>query len=152
MLYFDKIESMSKNGKISKRLKAVSIEVNISFVLDFIEKMLPNIIHHRNLLRNYRTNINTVLTNINNLIQLWIDFSEKLTIPVNKEIQSLHWSREQKTIHSGILKFRGEKQYHPYISDDLKHDQAFVANVIENMLNEVEVSSDMALVSIERQL
>ena len=146
MLYFDKIESMSKNGKISKRLKAVSIEVNISFVLDFIEKMLPNIIHHRNLLRNYRTNINTVLTNINNLIQLWIDFSENLTVPVNKEIQSLHWSREQKTIHSGILKFRGEKQYHPYISDDLKHDQVFVANVIENMLNEVEVSSDMALV------
>ena len=90
MLYFDKIESMSKNGKISKRLKAVSIEVNISFVLDFIEKMLPNIIHHRNLLRNYRTNINTVLTNINNLIQLWIDFSENLTVPVNKEIQSLH--------------------------------------------------------------
>ena len=79
------------------------------------------------------------------MIQLWIEFSENLTVPVNKEIPSLHWSREQKTIHSGISKFRGEKQYHPYNSVDLKHDQVFVDNVIENVLNEVEVSSDIAL-------
>ena len=110
--------------------------------------MLPNIIHHRNLLKNYRSNIDIVIESIDHRVQLWLDFSENLTVPVKQEPQSLHWSKEQKTVHSGILKMNGEKQYHPYMSDDLKHDQCFVSNVVGNMVAEVNISAEMTLLIV----
>ena len=45
----------------------------------------------------------------------------------------------------------GEKTYHPYLSDDRKHNQVFVNIGIENMLNEAAISSDCYVI-IERQL
>ena len=38
-----------------------------------------------------------------------IDFSENLTVLVKEEPQSLHWSNDKITVHSGILKCRGDK-------------------------------------------
>ena len=53
------------------------------------------------------------------------------------EPQSLHWSHEEITVHSGILKVSGEKSYHPYLSDDRSHNQKFVKVVMGEMLNEI---------------
>ena len=148
MLYFKTVEETTTKGKNIKKLKALPVDANIPYVINFIEQMLPNIIHHRNLLKNYRSNIDVVIESIDHCVQLWLDFSENLTVPVKQEPQSLHWSKEQKTVHSGILKMNGEKQYHPYMSDDLKHDQCFVSNVVENMVAEVNISAEMTLLIV----
>ena len=66
--------------------------------------MLPNIIHHRNLLKNYRSNIDVVIESIDHCVQLWLDFSENLTVHVKQEPQSLHWSKEQKQYILGFSK------------------------------------------------
>ena len=42
-----------------------------------------------------------------------INFSENLSVPVTYEPQSLHWAQEQLSVHSGILKIKGNKSYHP---------------------------------------
>ena len=76
MLYFDKVESKTKKGKVVKRLKAVPVDANIPFVIDFIEKMLPKIIHHRNLLKNYRTNLGTLIESIENVKEIWFFYSK----------------------------------------------------------------------------
>ena len=76
-----------------------------------------------------------------------LDFSENITLPVNKEPQSLHWAgcKEQKT---GITKVGGTKTYHPYLSDDLTHDQAFVKTVIEEMRDSLDVQGcDTVIIS-----
>ena len=63
-----------------------------------------------------------------------------MSIPVKHEQQSLHWSHEQVTIHSGIVKLpTGDKSYHPYVSDDRKHDQHFAQSCLERMLEAPEV-------------
>ena len=64
------------------------------------------------------------------------DFAENLTVPVKFEPQSLNWSHEQITVHSGILKCAGEKSYHHYLSNNKKHDQTFVSITIKEILNE----------------
>ena len=58
----------------------------------------------------------------------------------------MHWSHQQVTIHSGIRKLKGEKSYHPYVSNDLKHDQQFVQLAITEMLSEVEIQADEYIV------
>ena len=124
---------MTKKGKKIKRLRAVPVNANIQYVLRFIDSFLSNIIHHRSLLRNYRTNIGTVLLNIDDLIELWLDFLENFTHLVKDEIQSLHWSKEQVTMHSGITKQNGINKYHPCLSDDKNHDQCFVFNTLDEI-------------------
>ena len=66
-----------------------------------------------------------------------------------EEPPSYHWDgcKEEKTIHSGITKNRdGNKTYHPYISDDLTHDQAFVRAVMEEMLGEMDIEHGSTLI------
>ena len=62
------------------------------------------------------------------------------------EPQSLHWAHEQISIHSGIIKSEGEKQYHPYLSEDKKHDQHFVHAVLQQMLQEVDFTCSECVV------
>ena len=68
-----------------------------------------------------------------------MDFSENLTLPVKKQPQSLHWSNSQVSVHSGILKMQEHKIYHAYLSDNLKHDQAFVKVVMDYMLIDINL-------------
>ena len=115
MLQFIKKEEQTRKGNVVKRLKAESVEANVSWVLNFLEELLPKIIHHRNLFKNYRTNLDTVINSIENITEVGLDFSENITLPVNKEPQSLHWAgcKEQKTVHSGITKVGGTKNIPP---------------------------------------
>ena len=45
------------------------------------------------------------------------------------------------TVHSGLRHCKGTKTYHPYISDDLTHDQAFVNIAIRDIIDEIKISS-----------
>ena len=49
-------------------------------------------------------------------------------------------------MHSAILKNSGEKSYHPYLSNDHKHDQVFVHLAIEEMLKETKINPDMHII------
>ena len=41
-------------------------------------------------------------------------------------------------ITTEIISHNSEKSYHPYLSHDFKHDQAFVECVLREMINTVE--------------
>ena len=143
--HFITVETGTTSGKMSKRLKAVSLAANMKFVVDFISELLTKIINHRNHLKHYRSTIHKFKEHFDTIF-IDIDFSENLMVPVKYEPQSLHWSHEQVTVHSGILKAQGKKSYHPYISDDRKHDQTFVHCVLENMLEEVDINPETYLI------
>ena len=137
MLHFEKQYEKTKKGKIVKRLKAVHVQASISWVMDFIEKMKPTI-HHWNQLKNVWTNINILLNSITNVAEIGLDVSENINIPVNKEPQSFHWGgfKVENTVYSVLSKSEGNRTYHPYISDDLTHKQAFVKVVGMGMLEQ----------------
>ena len=137
-----------KKGEIVKRLTPVQHNINATYLISFIEDLLPVIIHHRNHLKHYRSTIKK-FTKMMNPIYLDIDFAENLTLGMKFEPQSLHWVKIQITVHSGILKFdMFDKQYHPYISDSRVHDQAFVKLVLVKMLDSVTIPEG-AIIIIE---
>jgi len=54
MLHFQMIPYKKKNGQIVERLKPVKEDANITFVINFIQDLLANIVHHRNHLQHFR--------------------------------------------------------------------------------------------------
>ena len=44
---------------------------------------------------------------------------------------SLYWCHQQVTVHSGILKTNGSEIYHAHFSDNCKHGQVFVNDVLD---------------------
>jgi len=141
MQHFVKVKSTTKKGKEVTKLVASATDGNMLFILDFIDQLLAKMIHHRNHLHHYRYAIHKMRENVD-AVFLDVDFSENLSIPVKNEPQSLHWSHEQVTIHSGIVKLpTGHKSYHPYVSDDRKHDRHFAQISIEKMLEVPEVQA-----------
>ena len=86
----------------------------------------------------YYRNTQSIFESLFDSVSIDINFAENLTVPVKYQPQSLHWSHEQVTVHSGIMKVKSEKTYHPYFSDSLKHDQVFVKKVLEEMLSDIE--------------
>ena len=80
------------------------------------------------------------------IIVLEGDFAENFSVPVKYEPQSMHWSHEQVSIHSGITKANGEKTYHAYFSDDKVHDQVYVDLAFQEMLKEENVEMAEAII------
>lgn len=148
MMMFQKELYKTRKGVEKERLKAIKKSVDLSFISDFIEKLLFKIVYHRNILKHYRNTIQSVKTDIN-AIYLDVDFAENLTVPVKFEPQSLHWSKEQVTVHSGILKYNGHKSYHPYFSDTRVHDQVFVRLTVDEMISEVPNLNSYEAVIVE---
>lgn len=139
MMHFKKMEITTKKGKTIERLKALSTNADLTFIIEFIDKRLVKFIHHRNQLKHYRS-INKNVKEHFDAIYMDLDFSENLDVPVKFEPQSLHWCHQQVTVHSGILKVEGEKSCHPYFSNDRKHDQQFVNIVMKEMLQGVNIN------------
>ena len=133
MQHFEKAEVLMKNRKIVKHLKGVSAQANLSFITKFLEKRLSSVVHHRNQLKHYRSCLSLFKENI---IGAYIDenFSGNLSLLVKYELQDLHWSQEQITVHSGVLKFKGENSYHRYLSAKRRHDQHFAQLCILEIL------------------
>ena len=78
-------------------------------------------------------------------VSIDIDFSENLSVPLKFEPQSMHWCHKQVTVHSGILKMNGEKSYHPYLSDDIKHDNVLVDTALREMTVSIEPGQGQTL-------
>ena len=145
-MYFDKIEKLSKKGKVYKALQPINVDATLPFLIQFIDKMLPKIIHHRNQLKNFRSNVNSVTKHFDNAVLIDIDFSENLDVKTFKEPQSSHWTSHQLSVHSGILRYKGKKTYHQYFSDDINHDQSFVKIAISEMLETIELPNDATII------
>lgn len=151
--YFDKKVSTNakgeivytKEGKPSKKLVPVKEQANNQFLVQFMAKLLPEIIFHRNMLKLYRS-IKDLFLNIMQCAYIDIDFAENLTVGIKWEPQSLHWSKKQVTVHSGIFKYNAEKVYHPYVSDSRIHDQVFVKQVVEEMVDHSKLPDGVNIV------
>ena len=149
-MYFEKMEITLKSSKATERVLPIHAYVNIIELLEFFDapsgkqtkSRLTKTIHHRNLLRNFRNLKPLVLQSFPNLIYLSVDFSENLTVPVQQEPQTLHWYKEQKTIHNIVLKGIEGKSYHPHFSDDLTHAQEFVFVSLREVLDNVDFESE----------
>ena len=112
---------------------------------DACNNIPAKMIYHRNMLKYYR-NTQSVFESLFGSVSIDIDFAENLTAPVKYEPQSSHWSHEQLTVYSGIMKAKGEKSYHTYFSDSLKHDQVFAKKVLEEMLSDIEIRQETTIV------
>ena len=128
-------KEVEKDGEVKKVLTVEQKDANIVFLLSFIRELLPKIVNHRNLLRNFRTLYTKVLESFRTL-ELHVDFSENLTLHLPEEITSMYWgsAKTNISIHSGLMRQDGEKIYHPYLSDDLCHDQSFVYLSLREMI------------------
>ena len=126
----------TKKGAEHVRLEQETVKADINAVLEFIDQLLPRIIHHRNHLRHYRNCVKSYAIN-NDCVELDIDFSEKLSVPLKYEPQSMHWTNSLVIVHSGIKKSSGKKTYHTCISDDMIQDHVFVGLVLDEMLEDV---------------
>ena len=149
-MYFEKQLHVTKKGKETERLKAIKKSVNLKFLIAFIDKLLPKIVYHRNMLCHYRKTIKP-LTDALNAVHIDIDFAENLTVPVKYESQSLHWAQEQVTVHSGLIKVNGAKSYHHYFSDTNVHDHIFVKIAMDDMLSKVNNINSFDAVVIESE-
>ena len=142
--YFQKT-NITKKGKETKRLKLLETDAGMVFLVNFVDNILAKLIYHRNMLKYYR-NTRRISESLFDSLSIDINFAENLTVQVKYEPQSLHWSHEQVTVHSEIMKVKGKKTYHPYFSDSLKHDQVFVKKVLEEMLPDNEIPQESTIV------
>ena len=136
---------LNKKDQPVKRLVALKEQVDGKFLVQFLKNILPEAIHHRNMLRLYRNVKHAFIDNLGGLY-IDIDFSENLTIGIKYEPQSLHWNKLQVTIHSGLVIFNGVKVYHPYVSNCRVHDQVFIHQVLQEMFSTLEVPERIPIV------
>ena len=54
--------------------------------------------------------------------------------------------QEARYVHSGLMKYHGEKYYHPYLSDDTTNDQMFVHCALKNMFSTVDIEPGSVVV------
>ena len=146
--YFEKVPVTSKKGIVSMKYRALKKDATMNDILEFIDTFLVRFIHHRNELKHFRTTVHVIRQEFQSL-WLDVDLSENLSVPVDKEIQSLHWGKPQVTIHSGIVKFNGAKVYHPYISNSIVHDQQLVVLAIRKMIHSTQSHESAEMITIE---
>ena len=79
----------NKAGKEVKKLVAVSHHVSLEYIVTFIQKLLPNIVHHRNHLRLFR-NTKKMFMDLFLCIYMDVDFSGK----------PHHWYQVGAAIHA----------------------------------------------------
>ena len=86
---FVKIPFITKKGKEIMRLQPETSDASIDTLIEFIDELLYKIIHHRNQLKNYRSVIHK-FKELFDSVNLDVDFSEKLKVPLKYEPQSMH--------------------------------------------------------------
>ena len=146
MLHFEMMLVKTKHGDKRKRLKQVSTEATISYIVTFLQQVLPQILHHQNELKHFQSVVKDFCSQFN-AVYMDMDYSENLTILMKKQPRSLYWTQEVYSIHSGISKSKNGKIYHRTISSKKKHDQVFTNIVTKEMMSEEDVCSHDLLFS-----
>ena len=127
---------------------SVKENMDVKRLLAFIYNLLGNLIHHRNLLKHFRSCYPLMKDSLSSRsFFISADFSENLLIPLYKEPQSLHWSKKMVSIHCSVVKEGDKKSYYGHISDDVIHDQSFVISVmISTIQAEIKSFADTILI------
>ena len=164
----ENIESISEDNKITKKFsftRFIYMEINekrritpdtsplsMSEICDFILEKLPAFVKHSNshfrdciLWKIFKPNVT-----IRNSALLTIDFSENLSIPVQKEPQSLYWIRKQVSIMNGISDSE-EKTYHGHLSESRVHDQKYTKESLKRIIKAVPGQSQYVVRSENAQ-
>ena len=122
---FEYVNHETKKGEAYKQLEMRTSQATIADILKFLDTKIFELIFHRNDLKHHRSTIHTLRDNLAEAT-VHVDLAENLTVPLKQSPQQMHWSKKQVTVHSGILKVNGTKQYHPYLTEDMCHDQQLV--------------------------
>ena len=81
MYPFQKIPYKKKNGQIVERLKAVKENVNITFIIEFIDNILAKMLHHCNHLQHFH-NVHSTFQDLFDCVWIDVNFSENLPVLV----------------------------------------------------------------------
>ena len=79
---FEKLAHTTRSGDITVKLKAVKKDVDNFFIFCFLSSIIHKLIHHRNLLKQYRT-----------LCKDIIEFLNLVYLEYIYEPQPLHWNK-----------------------------------------------------------
>jgi hypothetical protein len=88
---------------------------------------------------------------------VFADFAENLSLPIQKEPQSLYWIRKQISLHGEIIKYRTEingeevKIYSAHVSDDRDHDQVYVRKSLDDIIQGYPVNKALVVRSDNAQ-
>ena len=81
--------SWKNNDQEGFLLEPLLTQLNIKKITEFISNLLPEIVHYRNHLKNYRKSIHKFCENFSSAMT-GIDFTEKLKVPVEFQAHSQH--------------------------------------------------------------
>ena len=81
---FTRTESYNLTRKANRKKRLVPVKdlVSTSYLVTFVDNLLPEIIHHRNMLKLYRNTIPTLREIFFDGIYIDVDFSENLTLDI----------------------------------------------------------------------
>lgn len=135
-----------KELRISAKTKK-EITVQITFknkIMDFVENIItifncsvPKFLGHTLNITHQYVAITELKNNLKeNELLLHIDFSENFSCKYASEAQAVHFgaSRDQITLHTGMMYYRSEKQGFCSISASLRHDPCAVAAHLKPIL------------------
>ena len=144
---FEKVNHVTKKGLQYAQLEMTKSEATIADILKFMDGKIFQLIFHRNDLKHHRSTIHQLRDTLAEAT-LHVDLAENLTVPLKQSPQQLHWSKKQVTVHSAILKINGNKEYHPYLTEDMCHDQQLVGVNLKKLLN-IAAESNPKLILVE---
>ena len=129
--------------KFGRKLQVLREPMTLDELIRYIDDRLSKFVKHSS--ENHRDYIFwKIWTNsiTSTAILFYIDFSENLSLPIQKEPQSMYWIRKQISILCGIGIFLDEygtkrKVYFGHMSEDREHDQVYVIASVEGMLSAI---------------
>ena len=145
--HFVYVNHETKKGVQYARLEITKSEVTMSDILTFMDDKIFKLIFHRNDLKHNRSTIHQLRDHLADAT-LHVDLAENLTVPVKQSPQQMYWSKKQVTVHSAILKINGNKEYHPYLTEDMCHDQQLVGVILKKLLI-IAAESNPKLILVE---
>ena len=128
--------------KYGRKLAPVSDPLSLINIIDYVIKKLSKFMIHSNQTARDYLLWEQWLNHMSESTVITVDFSENLSLPLNKEPQSLYWARTQVSIHCGVgISNNDSKVYFGHLSEDLKHDQSFILTSLQKMINHFPTTS-----------
>ena len=134
-------EKINKDGKVVHKVSEKTEKVETSMPLkDLYNKLLllkKSYTKHKYQVHNdifHWPRILSTSVDYGNIYHM--DFSENLAQSYKYEPQSSHFNKQQYSLHCTEKHFQGNFEYLYHLSDEKKHDHAFTATVVNNILEE----------------
>lgn len=134
---FTRFEYM-KSEQYGTKLQPVTTPLGLSEICKYIQSKLKVFIKHSN--QHFRDcilwKIIKPFTKQDKSALIVIDYSENLSIPVQREPQSMYWIRKAVSIMNGISE-TPEKVYHGHLSESRVHDQVYTKESLSRIIRSI---------------